>query len=126
MIGSSEVGKKSLCSQFLSSEHVDIYNDSVPDHLENGGCHVQVQTNDTKTQLTFIVLPAVSWLGLVHGDSIVRQQVDSHSPAGFLVLFAVDDKSSLNKAQQAGGETRVSVDVRQKSVQISVLDPKLN
>ena len=51
----------------------------------------------------------MSWLGLVHGDTIVHEQVDSYNPTVFAVLFAVDEKTSMQKATKAGPDLLINI-----------------
>ena len=76
MLGASQVGKSSLCAQFLSSEHINAY-DKVGKNLpsekkkhkdalaEDSVCkEVSVAVNDAETRLIFV--------DHQHGDMSVR------------------------------------------------------
>ena len=76
MLGASQVGKSSLCAQFLSSEHINAYdkvgknatgdNSDKDDNIaEDSVCkEVSVAVNDSETRIIFV--------DHQHGDMSVR------------------------------------------------------
>ena len=122
MLGASQVGKSSLCAQFLSSEHINAYdkvgkntikldNDADDTFAEDSVCkEVSVAVNDAETRIIFVEHE--------HGDMSVRHgqifsvqdvtcdhykvenQLGTYCPDAFLVVLAVDDISSLDQAER--------------------------
>jgi len=88
ILGAAGVGKTSLCSQFLSSANTSSYE---PD-CESVEKEVAVSINNQETRLVFI--------DHTHGEISTEQQLGHYLPAACLVLFAVDDKSSLEQAKR--------------------------
>lgn len=87
LLGGPQVGKSSLCAQFLSSEHINAY-----DRVEDTVCkEVSVAVNKEEKRLVFV--------DHQHGDMSIENQLTSYCPDAFLVVLAVDDSSSLDQAE---------------------------
>ena len=103
LLGQSQVGKSSLCAQFMSSDHVNTYlrvgqstflivlsyfvicaEDSVSKE-------VSVSVDGAETRLIFV--------DHEEGEMSLENQLSTYCPDGFLVVFAVDDESSLTEAE---------------------------
>jgi len=90
LVGGPEVGKSSLCSQFLSSEHVNTYarvEDSVTVEKE-----VVVAVDGEEGRLVFI--------DHQHGAASLESLLVTYQPHAFLVVLAVDDLTSLETAER--------------------------
>eukprot|EP00092_Neocalanus_flemingeri_P023604 GFUD01025598.1.p1 GENE.GFUD01025598.1~~GFUD01025598.1.p1 ORF type:complete len:198 (+),score=83.62 GFUD01025598.1:749-1342(+) len=88
MLGSTEVGKSAICSQLLSSEHINTY-DTVEYSVEK---EVIVSVDGVESRIIFVDHPA--------GDLQLEDLIESYSPVFcFLVVMAVDDSSSLVEAE---------------------------
>jgi len=88
LLGSGQVGKSSLCAQFMSSDHVNTYL-----KVEDDVCkEVSVNVDGEETRIIFV--------DHQHGDMSVENQLGTYSPDAFLVVFAVDDESSLGQADR--------------------------
>ena len=102
MLGGAGVGKSSLCSQFLSSEHANTY-ERVEDSVEK---EVIVAVNDKQSRIVFIdhqhgemslenLVTNQCCLKLYKYDPIIFQ-LATYQPHAFLIVLAVDDLSSLD------------------------------
>ena len=102
MLGGAGVGKSSLCSQFLSSEHANTY-ERVEDSVEK---EVIVAVNDKQSRIVFIdhqhgemslenLVTNQCCLKLYKYDPIIFQ-LTTYQPHAFLIVLAVDDLSSLD------------------------------
>ena len=103
MLGGTGVGKSSLCSQFLSSDHADTY-ERVEDSVEK---EVVVAVNDKQSRIVFIDHQhgELSLENLVKTKTtltyLVKFQLVTYDPHAFLVVLAVDDVSSLDTVSLA-------------------------
>ena len=103
MLGGTGVGKSSLCSQFLSSDHADTY-ERVEDSVEK---EVVVAVNDKQSRIVFIDHQhgELSLENLVKTKTtfkyLVKFQLATYDPHAFLVVLAVDDVSSLDTVSLA-------------------------
>ena len=103
MLGGTGVGKSSLCSQFLSSDHADTY-ERVEDSVEK---EVIVAVNDKQSRIVFIDHQhgELSLENLVKTKTtfkyLVKFQLVTYDPHAFLVVLAVDDVSSLDTVSLA-------------------------
>ena len=102
MLGGAGVGKSSLCSQFLSSEHANTY-ERVEDSVEK---EVIVAVNDKQSRIVFIdhqhgemslenLVTNQCCLKLYKYDPTIFQ-LATYQPHAFLIVLAVDDLSSLD------------------------------
>lgn len=96
MLGGAGVGKSSLCSQFLSSEHANTY-ERVEDTLEK---EVIVAVNDKQSRIVFI--------DHQHGEMSLDILLATYEPHAFLVVLAVDDLGSLDTADYLLGRLESS------------------
>lgn len=88
LLGSGQVGKSSLCAQFMSSDHVNTYL-----RVEDDVCkEVSVNIDGEETRIIFV--------DHQHGEMSVENQMSTYSPDAFLVVFAVDDEASLDQADR--------------------------
>ena len=98
MLGSGQVGKSSLCAQFMSSDHVNTYlkvgkkycpiSQSYSLFAEDDVCkEVSVSIDGEETRLIFV--------DHQHGEMSVENQLSTYNPDAFLIVFAVDDEASL-------------------------------
>jgi len=116
ILGPSGVGKASLCQQFQTSENEDIFHPDSTATYGDDSTEVHLELNGILWKLTFISMPSMSWLGLVHGDENVRNTIDAYEPSAYNILYAVDDKSSLHKASQVLAHLDVSGAIQDKVV----------
>ena len=104
MLGAPGVGKSSLCVQFVTSEHVNTYH-SVGEALEDttslppvfisddSVCkEVNLAVNKEEARLLFI--------DHKHGEISLASQLALYSPDAFLVVMAVDDRTTFSQAEQ--------------------------
>lgn len=88
LLGAGQVGKSSLCAQFMSSDHVNTYL-----KVEDDVCkEVSVNIDGLETRIVFV--------DHQHGEISVENQLSTYSPDAFLIVFAVDDHSSLEQAER--------------------------
>lgn len=106
MLGASGVGKSSLCSQFLTSEHrKSKLKDNFEQPLQK---EISVSLDDEETRVVFV--------DYHHGEMSVETQMSKHSPEAYVVVMAVDDKASLDQAERILAYLRMSGIMEQKSV----------
>ena len=87
MFGGSGVGKSAICSQFLSSEHVNTY-ESVENSVEKD---VELSVNGKESHLLFIDHP--------HGEVKLENLLVTYDPQAVLLVMAVDDIESYQLAE---------------------------
>merc|ERR1711892_1082551 len=104
MLGGPGVGKSALCSQFLSSEHINTY-ESVESSLEK--C-VVLSVNDQECKIVLI--------DHQHGDMEVENMVQTYSPHALLVVMAVDDITSMELADRLLAYITQEVNMEEKAV----------
>jgi len=88
ILGAAAVGKSSLTSQFLSSDHMNTY-DTVEDDVQK---IVSVCVDGKEAQMVFI--------DHAHSDMALENQIATYMPNGYMVVFAVDDSDSLVEAER--------------------------
>jgi len=88
LVGSTGVGKSSLCSQFLSSENINTYETEDFTLVEK---NVVLSVNGQESKICFIDHP--------HGRHEIEDLFFTYSPDAVLVVMAVDDFSSYLLAQ---------------------------
>lgn len=89
MLGSRDVGKSAICSQVLSSEHINTYEDSVEHSVE---MEVIVSVDGVESTIVFV--------DHSNGDVELEDLIESYFPVScFLVVMAVDDSSSQVEAE---------------------------
>lgn len=88
MLGAPGVGKSALTSQFLSSDHMNTY-DNVEDDVQKV---VSVSVDGRESQMVFV--------DHAHADMSVENQVSTYDPHGYMVVYAVDDEESLATAER--------------------------
>ena len=102
LLGQSQVGKSSLCAQFMSSDHVNTYlrvGEATQPQLpcnrtlveDSVSKEVSVSVDGEETRIIFV--------DHQHGEMSLENQLSTYCPDGFLVVFAVDDESSLTEAE---------------------------
>ncbi|XP_023337308.1 uncharacterized protein LOC111708217 [Eurytemora carolleeae] len=87
VLGSGQVGKSSIISQFLTSDHVDTFA-SVEDTIEK---EVVINVDGKESHLIFIDYP--------HGEIQVEDLLELETPDGILAVLAVDDDESLTEVE---------------------------
>jgi len=89
MLGSRDVGKSAICSQVLSSENRNTYDDAEELSVE---MEVIARVDGVESTIVFVDHPG--------GDLELEDLIESNSPVScFLVVMAVDDSSSLVEAE---------------------------
>ena len=88
MIGDGQVGKTSLVSQFLTSEHMYSYDASLDD--EYGEKSLSVKLDGEEVELCFIDHPT--------NEMSVENTLTTYDPHAVILVFAVNDITSFNMA----------------------------
>ena len=110
MLGASEVGKSSLCVQFVTSEHVNTYH-SVGEakhyitehHITRLSCNTLSISDDSVCKEVHMAVnkeeARIVFIDHKHGEISLDSQLALYSPDAFLVVMAVDDRSTLCQAE---------------------------
>ena len=109
MLGAPGVGKSSLCVQFVTSEHVNTYHSvgkaqHPPDRPDSPylGEKISISDDSVCKEVNMAVNKEEARLVFIdhkHGEISLQSQLALYSPDAFLVVMAVDDRSTLCHAE---------------------------
>jgi len=95
VLGSYSTGKTSLCRQVTTSTCINTYEVQEMMEMET---EIGVELDGWQCRLRLVDLPGSFCLSLLAGDQICACRLDRYNPSVLVVVFAVDDRGSVEKA----------------------------
>ncbi|XP_047476815.1 GTP-binding protein RAD-like [Penaeus chinensis] len=90
MLGGPGVGKTALVHQFMTSEHINAYDNSLDE--EFGEQSVSIMLEGEESEIVFIDRPA--------DEMTVEQYLSTYEPHAFVVTYSVIERRSFQRAEE--------------------------